>query len=141
MDYTHPDISPSTSAALRELETLTDPQTDRVAALPNIVFTVLQVAKSVAALEGEVARLKERNDLLRLQLYNSHCGRTETLLIPATVPQELRRAMPRTLNDLNVFNAEQGDAALRALGVEVNSKASAYAKRGVIAEQLGVRLP
>ncbi|RVD82912.1 uncharacterized protein DFL_007322 [Arthrobotrys flagrans] len=175
MGYTHPDVSLSTSAALKELENLTNPEIDRVAAIPNIVFTVLEVAKSVAVLEGEVARLKERNTLLRLQLHNSHLGRTEALLIPAIVPQELRRAMPRTLNDLNVFNgktvntlilkvstfqvlcispsvrfslnvkftkpAEQCDAALGALGLEINGKAGAYAKRGIIAEELGVRLP
>ncbi|KAF3161546.1 hypothetical protein TWF225_002884 [Orbilia oligospora] len=141
MDHTHPDISMSTSAALRELETLTNPEIDRVAAIPNIVLTVLEVAKSVATLEREVARLKERNTLLRLQLHNSHLGRTETLLIPAVVPHGLRGVMPRNLNDLNVFNAEQCDAALRALGVEIDGKASAYAKRGIIAEQLGVRLP
>ncbi|KAK6503968.1 hypothetical protein TWF506_002185 [Arthrobotrys conoides] len=141
MDYTHPNISTSTSAALRQLETLANPEIDGVAAIPDIVLTVLEVAKSVAALEREVAGLKERNTLLRLQLHNSHLGRTETLLIPAIVPPELRRVMPRNLNDLNVFNAEQCDAALEALGVEINSKASAYAKRGVIADQLGVRLP
>ncbi|KAK6342640.1 hypothetical protein TWF718_008034 [Orbilia javanica] len=141
MDYTHPDVSPSTSAALEELKRLTNPQIDQVAAIPDIVLTILEVTKSVAALEKEVAGLKERNTLLRLQLHNSHLGRTEALLIPAVVPREARRAMPRNLNDLNVFNSEQCDAALEALGVDVDSKASAYAKRGVIAEQLGVRLP
>ncbi|KAK6533178.1 hypothetical protein TWF281_007330 [Arthrobotrys megalospora] len=103
MDYTHPALSTSTSAALKELNALNDPEVD-ASAIPDIVRSALELAKAVATLEKEVASLKEGNTLLRLQLYNSHLGRTEALRIPAAVPRELHHTMPRTLNDLNVFN-------------------------------------